>query len=160
MLTYAKINDLDEIMIIIEDAKVRMKADNLIQWQDGYPNRETIQSDLEVGQLFKYTIDQKIAGICVINDDYYKQYSNIPPQEECLMIHRFAISKDYLNQGIGKKLLSEAINLIEQNNRLAVVDTNSNNIKMIKLIEAVGFSYVSDFELVKNAPAWKLFIKK
>ncbi|WOO87463.1 GNAT family N-acetyltransferase [Mollicutes bacterium LVI A0039] len=161
MLEIAKIADLEQIVIIVKDAQARMKQDNLIQWQDGYPTREILATDIDKGQMYKLEIAGQVAGICVINDDYYSQYPNTLDKEQCLMIHRVAVSSKFLNYGVGTQLLNGSCELIKQFGfDYAVIDTNSQNLKMIKLIEKANFTYVSDFELVENAPLWKVFVKR
>ncbi len=161
MLQLATVNDIDQIMPIIEAAQARMKADGLIQWQDGYPNRQTIENDVAISQIYKLQVDGIIAGVCVVNNDYYEQYQNTPPADQCLIIHRVAVNDQFVGQGIGKQLINAAIDLISSTEtKYAIVDTNSQNLKMIGLIEATGFEYKSDFVLVEDAPVWKVFVQQ
>ena len=37
------IKDIDEIMKIINEAKLYFKENNINQWQDGYPDKEVIK---------------------------------------------------------------------------------------------------------------------
>ena len=49
MLVYirlAKKEDLDQIMIIIDEAKKLLKKDGIPQWQSGSPNREMLAEDI------------------------------------------------------------------------------------------------------------------
>ena len=43
----ATITDAPKIWIILQQAILRRKADGSNQWQDGYPNPEIIQQDIE-----------------------------------------------------------------------------------------------------------------
>ncbi|MFV0255622.1 MAG: GNAT family N-acetyltransferase [Erysipelotrichaceae bacterium] len=160
MLELAKIEQLKEINEIVEKAKVLMRADGLQQWQNGYPNQEVLIKDLENKNLYVYLIAGKVAGIVVINDDYYQQYQNTPSATECLMIHRVAVAEEFRNQKLGIKILNEALNIIKAKGfKYAIVDTNSKNLKMLKIIKATGFQYCSDFILQKDLPAWQVFMK-
>lgn len=161
MLQLVNSVDIPQVMKIIADAKVRMKLDNLIQWQDGYPNLDTITSDIGLQQLYKLEIDGQIAGICVINDDYYEQYQGTPDKQQCLMIHRFAVNTDFLNQGIGQLIIEQSCEIIKSRGfKYAIIDTNSENHKMVNLIIKSQFKYVSDFSLVPGAPVWQVFVKQ
>lgn len=159
MLELVTIEDLDQVMQIIEDARIRMKRDRLVQWQDGYPNRDTIINDIRLQQIYKLVDQSMIMGICVINDDYYNQYVGIPSKEHCLVIHRVAVSADYLHAGVGRTLITQATKLIEAQGLLPVIDTNSENLKMIGLIQRCGFEYVSSFAMLEQGPEWNLYIK-
>lgn len=161
MLSQAKREDLKEIYQIVQDAKEAMKSDGLVQWQDGYPNMNTLEGDIDNDHLFVLKIQDEIVGLCVINDDYYSQYQGVPEKQDCLMIHRVAIAKNHLRKGYGKMIILSAIKEIrERNYPYAVIDTNSENLKMIKLIESCGFKYVSDFEYVRKAPLWKVYVSE
>lgn len=161
MLEKATIKDLNQIMTIISDAKKAMKEDGLFQWQDGYPNNEVVVEDINNQELYVLKEKDKVLGICVINGDYYSQYKNTPNANESQVIHRVAVSKDFKNKGIGKKILLSAIEIIQSEGyKYAIIDTNSKNSKMLKLIENAGFKYVSDFKYVDNAPLWKVFALK
>ena len=43
----AQISDIPEIWIILQKAIQRRKEEGSNQWQDGYPNPEVIQNDIE-----------------------------------------------------------------------------------------------------------------
>ena len=43
----AESRDLEDIVAIIKDAKALLKAQNSSQWQEGYPNRASIEEDLD-----------------------------------------------------------------------------------------------------------------
>lgn len=162
MLQLATYDQLEEICIIIKQSKVRMKRDNLIQWQNGYPNRETIINDIEKKQLYVYVINNKVAGICVLNQDIYQQYpSGIPSSSDCYTIHRVAVGDDFLGLGIGEKLLTHGTIYCKQlGAKFVIIDTNSQNIKMNNLIVKCGFKYIDDFVLVPGASNWRAYLKK
>ncbi len=161
MLNLATTNDINEIMAIIKDAKQRMKNDNLEQWTtDNYPNLKTIQADIEMNTLYKYTINNDIAGIIVINDDFYAQYPLKFNPAKCRAIHRVAVANKYLNHGIGVKLYTCAEQVIKNNGyQTSVVDTYSKNIKMCNLITKCNYEQVGSFTLVDSLPNWILFKK-
>ncbi len=153
-------NDIDQIMIIIEDARIRMKKDGLIQWQDGYPNKDTILDDIKIGQLYKYEFNNTVAGICVINSDFYEPYPPHASKEQSQTIHRFAINTNFLGQGIGQKLFEAAEREILNNGfTYAIVDTYTQNKKMVNLIEKREFKNLGEFPLMKEFPNWVLYQK-
>lgn len=162
MLRLATYDQIDQIMNIIDDSKERMRLDNLIQWQDGYPNRDTIENDVSLQQLYVYMDSNCIAGICVINQDIYNQYpQQLLEESNPYTVHRLAVSNNFLQQGTGKKILALCIEKCKNINASScIIDTNSKNEKMIRLIESSGFKYVDDFSLVPNQSMWKAYIYK
>ena len=53
-------NEIDQIWRILKDAIHRRKKDNSNQWQDGYPNRNIIQNDLDQGYGFVLTTNDQL----------------------------------------------------------------------------------------------------
>lgn len=164
MLIKASKTDIDQIVNILIDAKQRMKADGLEQWseeQGEYPNRETIENDVKIGQIYKYQVDNQIAGIIVINDDFYDSYPTKPDPETSRALHRVAVSNDYLGQGVGKKLYKAAEEKIKDlGYNTVIVDTYTKNKKMCGLIKTCGYIEVGEFKLFEELPNWVMFQKE
>ena len=47
ILRPTKIEDISRVIDIINQAKTYFKNNDIDQWQDGYPNEETIEKDIE-----------------------------------------------------------------------------------------------------------------
>lgn len=52
-------NDLEQIMPIIDEAKKFLKEEGNPQWQSGYPDVETITTDIDDGVAWVLIVDQK-----------------------------------------------------------------------------------------------------
>ncbi|MFV0288368.1 MAG: GNAT family N-acetyltransferase [Mycoplasmatales bacterium] len=157
----ANVQDLVKIMEIIEAAKLRMQAEKLVQWQDDYPNQIIILEDIKKKQLYKYEIAGQIAGICVINSDFYEQYPPYGLPAKGQVIHRLVVAPNFLRQGIGTTLFQASEKLIkEQGYEYILVDTNTLNNKMCKLIEKNEYKALGEFEFIPNLPNWILYQKK
>ncbi len=161
MLLQANYEDITTILEIIEDAKHRMKKDQLIQWQNGYPNYQSISDSYNQKQLFKLVENDKIVACCVINDTFYDTYPKTYIAQEARAIHTVAVASDFLGKGYGLKLYQSACNYIKaENYKLAVVDTYSENQKMKNLIVKSGFTKIGNFELIDNCKQWVLYEKE
>ena len=69
----AEIADLPEIMEIIDNAKVFMRAFDMDQWQNGYPNEEVFRRDIILEECYVAICDNETAGVMVVT----------PVPEEC-----------------------------------------------------------------------------
>ena len=49
ILRPTKIEDISRVIDIINQAKTYFKNNDIDQWQDGYPNEETIEKDIAFG---------------------------------------------------------------------------------------------------------------
>jgi len=91
-----EISDLDEVMIIYEDARRYMKENgNPNQWGDNYPQEELIKKDISEGKSYVCIDDGTIAGVFYFNigpdPTYQKIYEgNWLNDEPYGVIHRIA----------------------------------------------------------------------
>ena len=56
----ASLNDLEQILTIVRQAQKWLEENNINQWQNGYPNKETIEKDLDAGYCHVAEADGKI----------------------------------------------------------------------------------------------------
>ena len=73
----AKISELPPIWNIIQDAIQRRKEDGSNQWQDGYPNPEVLQNDIDKETGFVLTENDIVIGYCAILINDEPEYKNI-----------------------------------------------------------------------------------
>lgn len=59
---------LEDIVDIIKDAKALLKAQNSSQWQEGYPNRASIEEDLDNRQGWVLLKDGQVAAYMAATD--------------------------------------------------------------------------------------------
>lgn len=63
----SKKSDIKEIINIIEEAQNYFKENNIDQWQDGYPNEESIINDIENGESYVLLKDNKIIATAYLS---------------------------------------------------------------------------------------------
>ena len=66
------INDLPEVIEIINQAKLYFKNEGIDQWQDGYPNEDSIINDINQNEAYVLENNGKILATTMIS-------SNIEP---------------------------------------------------------------------------------
>ena len=105
----AKISDIYDVFALIRAAIVRMEEDDIHQWDDIYPTKEDFISDIANKSLYIAEENGRMVAIYVISaesDEAYKtadwQYSDV----STYILHRFCVSPDYQNKGIGKEVLA------------------------------------------------------
>ncbi|MCI6152365.1 MAG: GNAT family N-acetyltransferase [Fusobacterium perfoetens] len=140
-------NDLKNIIKIINQAKVYMKNNNFNQWNDNYPNNETISKDIKLQESYVLIDDEKIVGTFVLSFDGEINYKNIyegnwKTNNPYGVLHRVAIDDLYKGKGLAKLILDfsekEALKKGIKNFR---IDTHKENKSMRKFIEKNGFEY-------------------
>ena len=145
----ASVHDIPQIWTIIQQAIVRRKNDGSQQWQDGYPNEGLIRKDIVDGIGYVLTDDDKIVGYAAIlfNDEpaYEKLKGTWLTNEDFAVVHRVAISDYYLGKGLAQKIFLFTEDLALDNNIFSIkVDTNFDNIPMLKILEKLGYTYCGE----------------
>ena len=141
--------DIPKIWDIIQQAIVRRKNDGSRQWQDGYPNETVILQDITKGVGYVLTDDNTIVGYAAIlfNDEPAYKHLNGTwlTNEDFVVVHRVAISDDYLGKGLAQKIFLFTEDLAIENNIFSIkVDTNFDNIPMLKILEKLGYTYCGE----------------
>jgi GNAT superfamily N-acetyltransferase len=145
----ATTSEIPKIWGILQQAIARRKEDGSSQWQDGYPNPEVIQNDIDKNAGFVLTEEETIIGYCalLINDEpaYQKIDGKWLTNNDFVVFHRVAISEKHLRKGLAKKLLGFIEDFAISNNIYSIkADTNFDNFAMIAIFEKSGYSYCGE----------------
>lgn len=141
--------EIPQIWAIIQKAIQRRKADGSKQWQDGYPNEESIQKDVENEVGFVLTDGENMIGYSavLINDE--PEYANIEGKwltdGDFMVYHRVAIAEEYLGKGFAKMMIENIHQYAIENSIYSVrADTNFDNHAMLKIFNDLGYSYCGE----------------
>ena len=138
--------DLDQILEIYAEARRFMAENgNPTQWNNGYPTRELLESDISLNRLYAIRRNGVICGAFVffIGDDPTYQYIEGSWMDDTPygVIHRIA--------GNGGGIFPAALEFCRARIAHIRIDTHHNNIPMQRAVEKAGFSrqgiiYVED----------------
>lgn len=139
--------DLPEIMKIIRHAQENLRLQNIDQWQNHYPNEDTILNDIGQGHSFVLYDEacEKVVATVAVSFDGEETYQNIingswTYKEPYGVIHRIAVHNEYLCKGIAALLISKIQELaVNQGVFHLRVDTHKDNIPMQKLLTKFKF---------------------
>ncbi|MGZ5196927.1 MAG: N-acetyltransferase family protein [Kaistella sp.] len=149
ILRKAKVADQEKIWKILQDAIKRRKADRSRQWQDGYPNPETVETDIQQNYGYVLEIEGEIAGYAAIIFEIEPAYEIIEGKwlssGKYVVVHRVAVSEDFVGKGIATKLFTEIENVAKSNQVFSIkVDTNYDNPAMLRILEKLGYTYCGE----------------
>jgi len=141
--------DLDQIWAILQEGITRRKAEGSQQWQDGYPNPTVVALDIEAHAGHVLVTEDQVIGYCALLLNNEPAYANIEGKwltdGEFVVLHRLAISANYLGKGLGKRILKNIEKFaLEQQVYSIKADTNYDNIAMLKTFENMGFVYCGE----------------
>lgn len=143
----ATIEDLEQIMIIIKQAQAYLLNNNIDQWQNNYPNKETIFDDIKNKNSYVLIKNDKIIATAAIIFTKDKTYNNIYEgnwisNKAYSTIHRIAISDNHKELGVGSRMITEAIKLSRNKKTFSIrIDTHKDNIVMQKFLLKNDFKY-------------------
>lgn len=144
MIRLGTIIDKNSVLSIYEDAKTFIRSYDSPQWQNGYPNLDTFNNDLQNNRLYVYEIDNKVvacASFYQYDNDYDQIYEGnwLTSDTKYIAIHTIATLKDYHGQGISNKFFNYVFDNFDINS--IRIDTHELNIPMIKMLTKSGFHY-------------------
>ena len=139
-------NEVDAIMQVIEEAQKCLADAGSTQWQNGYPNTETIIDDIISGQAYVALEEGELLAYAAVTKSPEKAYEAIydgnweGKEAEYLVFHRIAVASDVQGQGVAQTFLE---GLIEGFDYLDFrSDTHDQNKVMQHIFEKLGFKQV------------------
>ena len=149
ILRKAQIPEAEIIWQILQQAIERRRKDGSNQWQDGYPNLEVVKTDISLGKGYVLEIDNAIAAYAalVFNDEpaYYEIIGDWLTNDDFLVIHRVAVSNDFLGKGIAVLLFQKLEDFAKENQVFSIkVDTNFDNLAMLHILEKLDYQYCGE----------------
>ena len=142
--------DIPQIMEIIRQAQSYLKEQGIDQWQDGYPSREIVLTDIDLSRSYSAVIDGEICGTFVLVDDGEVTYDKIydghwitgDDSQSYVAIHRVAISVKNRGQGVSTPIINYAADYAKALGRSSLrIDTHEGNKVMRRMLEKHGFTY-------------------
>lgn len=152
----ATLSDVPFIWSILQQAIEQRRLDGSKQWQNGYPNEETIRNDIVNGSAYVLVEKEEIIAYSAIIFGLEPTYWDIDgawiTNGKYATIHRVATANAVKGRGIGAQLfqLIEA-HCMEQNAPSIRADTNFDNVPMLKIFERLGYTFCGKI-LVNAAP--------
>lgn len=139
-------SQLDEIWEIIESAIASRKADGSRQWQDGYPNKESIKNDIENDYAYILSDNDAIVAYAAVIFEIEPAYEKIEgewlTQQPYVVIHRIAVDKNKAGKGFATQILEHIEKLAISKNYYSLrVDTNYDNPGMLRVLDKLGYVY-------------------
>jgi len=157
-LRSTKTEDIPVILEIIRQAQQYLKEQGIDQWQDGYPKKDTIQTDMEHGVSYVYEENGKILGTMALIFEEEPTYQTIYEgawETEGIpyaTIHRIAVADEEKGNGIAGKMLAEAERICRERNVYTLrIDTHEENASMRTWIQKNGFFYCGWIYLASGA---------
>lgn len=144
----ADLKDVDNIMLVIKDAQNLLASEGIDQWQDGFPNEETIKTDVSNEQSYVMEMGDKVVGFFVLQFAEDRGYDTVYEGEwiykgmNYASIHRTAISNQARGKGLAHLMFETCENEARNKNKSSIrIDTHEDNKRMERVILREGYEY-------------------
>ena len=142
-------SDLSTIWEIITFAKEVRRREGSSQWQDGYPDIDTIRLDIVDRKGYLLLFNDEVCGYMAVVLDGEPAYDDI---EGCWLsnrpyttVHRMAVSSQAKGKGLGYTMLLKVEEISLANSIYSIrVDTNYDNTAMLHIFEKLGYVYCGE----------------
>ena len=144
----SRIEDLDQVVRIAEDAKAFLRENGVRQWQRGtYPDRALFASDVENGIGYVIADGERVCAVCAVTFEEEPSYRHLVKgawltgdDAAYATIHRSAVASGCRGQGIAGRLFASVCELAANRGVGSVrVDTHPDNKAMRAALEKAGF---------------------
>ncbi|MDH6365938.1 MULTISPECIES: GNAT family N-acetyltransferase [unclassified Breznakia] len=143
----AIIQDLVELTELLENAKVEMETHHIYQWNQKYPNRNSIVNDIENEELYILKNDENQIVCMGTFTKNAIQGIQTKAVNDAIFIKRLIVKRDACGKGLSRELIDSFIK--EKN--IHDVDlyscTNHTNIPMQKVLEKMNFVNIEAFTI-------------
>lgn len=142
--------DIQALALIFEEARKTIAVLGIDQWQNGYPGKDVLLSDIKRGESYAvfYESVPVASFVLLLNGEptYDKIYDGewISGNDNSLYvaIHRVAVSVSMRGKGVSTEIINYAEDFAKKNVRKSLrIDTHEGNVVMRKMLEKHGFIY-------------------
>ena len=142
-------DDIDDIWEILQYAIQRRKKDGSQQWQDGYPNPDSIRNDLKNDWAYVICDEDGILFYGAVIFEEEPAYTAIQgtwlSNNDYVVLHRLAAAERSKGMGIATLFMQYIEDLaLSKNVHSIKVDTNFDNIAMLKILDKLGYQYCGE----------------
>ena len=154
----AKMEHLDKICEITEDAKKQLKNLGLDQWQSGYPSREIWEKDIENRCAYLAVEEDQIQGAFAFQVTPDPSYRVIDGKwladGSYASIHRVCVADGCKGKGVAGQMFAYGFGLAKKAGFGSVrIDTHPGNLPMQHALKKAGFVACGEIRLVGGCEA-------
>ena len=146
----AAYEDVDAIMEVVHDAQQSLGSRGIDQWQNGYPNREAILSDINKGVGVALVQNETVTAYAAIIVNGEPEYKNLVggswlSNDDYIVVHRICVRSDFVRKGLASAVMQYAIDFAKAKGIYSFkIDTHADNQYMLNLLKKFGFTYCGE----------------
>jgi GNAT superfamily N-acetyltransferase len=100
--------DIEPILEVVAACIAGMRRRGIDQWDEVYPDRATIEGDVQEGTAVVAIADQTIAGFAVLDEHQEPEYGEVPWRftGRAAVMHRMMVAPSVEGRGIARALMT------------------------------------------------------
>lgn len=156
--------DIEIIVGLVESASKRLGAAGIDQWQRGYPNRASVERDVENGVGMVLCEGASIIAYGAVIFTGEPAYDDLTGGEwltsgEYAVVHRLCVSEIFVGMGFSKQFMHAAEAMASERVRSMRIDTHPENKIMQGLIQRLGYTYCGDVVIESRRLAYEKILE-
>jgi len=148
-LRKANVSEAPIIWSILQEAIEQRKQEGSRQWQDGYPNEQTVHDDIAKGYAYVLVDENTIVAYAALIFDGEPAYEAIEGKwltdGDYVAVHRVATSNAAKGKGVATQLLQLLEPFCLKRKVYSIkLDTNFDNPAMLKILNKLNYNYCGE----------------
>ncbi len=135
--------DATALLRLVRDCVAAMRAAGIEQWDEVYPNAETIASDTEAGTMHILNVEDTIIGSITIDQNMDQMWLGMTWSADsgpAFAVHRLMVHPTQQDRGFAKRLMQHAESVArQQGGRSIRLDTFLHNPAAMALYPHLGY---------------------
>ena len=154
-------NDIEDIMLIMRQARNYLKKHRVDQWQGDYPTQEVFAEAVAEGECYAVTYGERLAGFFCLTDKPESDYDNLTDgkwhgEGKYCKLHRMAVEAQFRSTGISDMMIGFAEETAKSRGAEYMrTHTHRKNKAVQKLLKRKGYAYRGNV-LVSSEPGHDL----
>lgn len=140
-------DDIENIMLIMRQARNYLKKHRVDQWQGDYPTQEVFAEAVAEGECYAVTYGERLAGFFCLTDKPESDYDNLTDgkwhgEGKYCKLHRMAVEAQFRSTGISDMMLGFAEETAKSRGAEYMrTHTHRKNKATQKLLKRKGYAY-------------------
>lgn len=152
--------DIDAVAEIMAAASARLGAAGVDQWQRGYPNRSSVEGDVERGVGMVLCEGDTILAYGAVIFTGEPAYDDLTGGEwlttgEYACVHRLCVNEIFVGMGFAKRFMQAAEAMASERVASLRIDTHPDNKIMQGMLRSLGYTYCGDVVIESRRLAYE-----
>lgn len=135
--------DFDKIWLLFKKAIQNLQINHIDQWDEHYPNKQTLTEDIEKQHMYVMALDGNIVSVIVLNEEQNDDYDKMNWTDctgKFAVFHRLCVHPDFQNRGIGRETVISAERHLAHCGYTSIrLDAFLKNEISLKMYEGLGY---------------------